>query len=250
MTHRKTCRGIDEVPSPGSVLLFPPKPVCRKLRRETPVSRPGDYRLTRDRRSSEALTSKESVGGFGRFTARTLAGAPSYRPNPMACSRNAVTPQVRPTALASPFVLEPRYVCRQEVQLRCRRAARRAKMRARMTIQAERVDPKNGRDHQVLCHRHPQPRPSRIAGATYSLSAILGCKPEADTRTSLTKFPAPRTDWELHPRMTWPTIIAHPNGQKPTNQEPTYGHGQRKPLSEAVLSRNHIRILHLPRTTK
>ena len=89
MTHRKTCRGIDEVPSPGSVLLFPPKPVRRKLRTETPVSRTGDYRLTRDRRPSKAPPRNESVSGFGGFTARMLAGAPSYRPNPMARSRRS-----------------------------------------------------------------------------------------------------------------------------------------------------------------
>lgn len=93
--------------------------------------------------------------------------------NPTACSQNAATSQLRSTVLLFRPIIEPRDVCRQEMQSRYRRSASRAMMRAVADLRAEIVDVMNGRNHDASCHRYTRPRPSRTDSATDPLSARM-----------------------------------------------------------------------------
>ena len=79
----------------------------------------------------------------------------------------------RPPAVAGRPILEPRVVCGQQMRSRCRRTARRAKIRAMARLRAERVDAMKQCDRHVSCRCYARLRPSLTAVATDPLSARI-----------------------------------------------------------------------------
>ena len=81
--------------------------------------------------------------------------------NSTGCSRNASTAQLRQTVHASPPVIEPRDVCRQEMHPRYRLTVNRAEGARHGTPPSRGSHPKNGCADQVSCHRYDC---ARVAG--------------------------------------------------------------------------------------